>query len=218
MAGMRPLWLSLVALGACAQGTSDQRYDPDAMESPFIDADPQIFVDAAPPDACVPQWKNLLVDPAFDEGGAAWTQTPAAVVAPAGSPAPETPPNAAYLGNGVSQDQILAQAVTVPADASMLRVRGVRDITTSENPLSPYDKLAIELRSADQVVLEALPASQPTWSNLTVTAGFEPFELVATMPYAGMAVTLTIHVTTDASIPTSFVLDSLAVEALTCTP
>jgi hypothetical protein len=221
---MRGLLYVGTALTCVACATTPGGGDGDDDDLGFADADPFDFADASggpadatPPDACTPQWVNLLADPDFDVGGGAWVQNPAGLIV-SSSPAPHTAPNAAYMGISNSVAHEVSQVVLIPADASMLRVRGQLYVSTSEAPNAAYDRLDIKLFDGGGIELAHLPGTPPTASNLTANNAFTAFEYAAPMAFAGQQVRLAFLVTMDGSIRSDFVVDTVALEAFACPP
>jgi hypothetical protein len=212
------LLLTLVTVGGCASTGGDGASGDDDL---WPDADAgQPHADAReiiPVDACVPAWHNILVDPGFDENSPDWLQEPPVIGAM--TPAPDTAPNAAYLAGGSSLVQELSQVVGVPADATRLRVTGKIFISTAEDNSQnvAYDRLDIDIFDEAGTKLEHLGA-EPTFSNLQASDAFAPFELELAMPHAGQRVRVAFLVRTDPSITSSFVLDTLSVDAFGCGP
>lgn len=196
----------------------------DAIDAAPTDAAPvdaaPVEVDAAPPDAplppdaCVPTWIQLLGNPGFDDGVAPWTQQGTVITADADMPiAPQVGTHAAWLGGANAADDRLTQAVAIPADATALRVRVFECFVTAD-ATGDDDHFVASLRTPAGVELEVLRAA----SNLQVGAvcGWTAATWTASAPHAGQTVELHLRGTTDASYPTSWYVDSLALEALAC--
>ena len=228
--------LCSLAIAACAQaGGATEDAGPDPADAPAVDAPVSVDaradapVDAAPPDAgppdarppdampdaCVPAWTQLLANGAFDAGDSVWLSSGGVITNASMMPiAPHSPSFAAWLAGYNGADEFLAQAVTVPAGATALRVRAHRCYVTSDTS-GADDHFAIELRDASgTTVLESLAS----YTNLTVgtVCSWEIFTLPAAAAHAGETLRLHFHATTDGSFPTSFYVDSVLLQAMTC--
>lgn len=167
-----------------------------------------------PPDACVPAWTQLLANPGFESGAAGWSQTGSVITDEAAMPIPAQAGTwAAWLAGANSTDDRLSQEVTVPASATALRVRGWQCFVTADLA-GDDDHFTAELRSAGGTTLETLHAV----GNLGVgtVCGWTELEWNAAAAHAGETIQLFFRGTTDGSYPTSFYLDSLALEAFAC--
>jgi hypothetical protein len=226
----------LLALGACAStrasadddgsqgddegGEADARMPVDAR--PVVDAALIEAIDAArpsadasqpEPDACVPSWHDLLVNPSFEGGGNGWTQAPEDLIRDDIGPGADTPTYAAWLGGVADGDDSLTQDVAIPADATGLRVTGKRFIASVEEPGgSEYDTLDIALLDTAGGQLELLQHL----SDNDADESWQPFDIMAASAHAGTTVRLSFHATTDVSLNTNFFLDTLTLQVLRC--
>ncbi len=179
--------------------------------------------DAAAPDAmpCTPStWKPLLANGDFESGNTVWTKVGNGgnVIKQNGS----LPFNAqggtwaAHLVGFNSADQTLSQSFTVPASATAMRLRGYKCYVSTE-PMSTtaYDILTFELRNAaGSSVLETLDSI----SNLDIggICSWTSFEYTAASAHAGQSITLALHGISDSLSLTSFVVDTMVLEAFAC--
>ncbi|HVV85102.1 MAG TPA: hypothetical protein VHE35_18685, partial [Kofleriaceae bacterium] len=191
--------------------------DARALDAAVIDAPVDAAVDAAtdaPTDACEPTWNDLLVNPAFDTGVAPWTQSSTIIRTAAQMPfAPQSPPSAVEFGVTNNADDVLTQTVTIPADATALRLRGWHcDVTTDLTAGS--DTFVVTLETPGGAVLETL--HDISNANVGMVCAWETFEWDALLPHAGETLVLRFHGRTNAGFLTRFVVDSLALEALAC--
>jgi hypothetical protein len=185
----------------------------DASPAPDYDASPAPNPDAAP---CTPVWTQLLNNADFDAGATSWTETSSGGDIISDSH-PLTPHSGAYVARMAgfnNADTSLYQSVTVPADATGLRLSGFRCYVTSEPLGTPYDFLDIEIRDSGSNLLETLVSRDNTHAG--ATCSWEPFSYTAADPHAGQTIDLSFHGTADESSPTSFYHDSLIFEALAC--
>lgn len=173
--------------------------------------------DAAPPDACVPQWVQLLGNSDFEAGNTVWSATSNGgdVIRMGSSPWPPHGGSwqALFLGYN-NASQTLSQTVTVPANATALRLRGQRCFVTDEtSTTTPYDNLTVELKEGP-TLLETLAS----YSNLDAgsTCSWTALQFNATASHAGKNVTVHMIAGSDASTATSFGLDTLIFEAFAC--
>jgi hypothetical protein len=230
--GLFPAWPIACAalLAACAAGNpAGSDAGADASDVPVADADPgspdapPSLPDADPgdPDACSPAFFDLLADGDFEAGDPAWTQlfNGAQPVIRSNLPYPaESGAQAALFMGFNNAMQTLRQTVTVPADATALRLRGFRCLVTEETTMvTPFDTLAIELRVPDGgPLIEELAQI----SNLDAAAvcDWDPFEHLAGDALAGETVELVFTATSDGASLTSMGYDTLALEAMGCPP
>jgi hypothetical protein len=234
-------WLALVVLVGCANGEdpaaggADARRNdastnpsdapanrPDAQE-PLNGLDARPFADAGPrPDAgggdgaCAGHWVELLTNGDFDDGPDPWTQyselgTDILLDEDDLPLAPDSPHCAAWLGGYNGALDQLYQGVTVPANASALRIRGKSCFATEESDGNEYDFLTVALLDSADNPLEYL-----TWSNLDAgaTCAWTEFEIGAVGSHAGESISLYWEAVTDGEFGiTNFFLDTLAFEA-----
>ncbi|RMH39366.1 MAG: hypothetical protein D6689_16745, partial [Deltaproteobacteria bacterium] len=171
----------------------------------------------APPDAapCTPVWHQLLANPGFDSGRVAWVELGGTPITEAASMpiAPHAGGWAAWLAGYNGANERLVQAVDVPADAAALRLRGFRCYVTADTD-GAGDAIEIRLLSAGGAPLETL--ERTTNAGIGTVCSWTSFELAAAAPHAGERIQLDWSATTDGAYPTSFFVDSLALEALAC--
>lgn len=207
------------AAGDVDAATVDARVvDAAVVDAAVIDAPVDAPTDAAPDaatDACVPAWTNVLANPAFDGAASApWAQSTSIIRTTAQMPfAPHTLPNAAMFGATNNADDTLTQAVTIPASATALRLRGQRCHVTSDLTAGA-DTFTVTLETPAGAVLETL--SSISNADVAATCSWQPFEWTAAAPHAGAPLVLRFHGRTNAGFFTRFVVDSLALEILAC--
>ena len=211
-----------VDASASAPDAPTMTVTPDAPPPP-PDARPP---DAAPPgtpDAppCTPTWTNLLSNAPFDAGrGPPWMESSSGgfelVTNDFGTNplTAHTPAFAAWMGGFDGANDDLWQQVAVPADATALRVSGVRLIGTADTPSTPFDYLYVRLRNSSGAVIETMA----TFSNVDEVATWTAFSANAAAAHAGETVQLLVKATNDffPGTHTNFFVDSLVLEALVC--
>jgi len=215
------LALATVLLAGCASAGSEAP-DIDAMQtgSDAMQIDAAPMIDAPP---CVPMMVNLLTNPAFDLApvGMGWIETQLGGETIVRGDAPigeDTAPNLAWLGgvpiaNGIDA---LDQMVMVPASTTAIAMSGRYQTRTSETTANlDTAKVGIQPMVGTTYI-------GPTFdlSNSTVAMTYTDFSVV--LPVAMLAgQTVRFHLTStsgNASLPTSFYIDTLALTATYCPP
>ena len=188
------------------------------------DAPPAIDAAVAPPDACVPQVTQLLLNPAFDltPVGTDWTET---LIDPAfgdlitnTGPTPQSAPLQVFLG-GITGDQEgtsdvtdqLTQNVVVPAATTKLEITGFYQVNTGETLNAPFDTADVALTKLDGTPIEDILAV----SNLSAINVYTPIDHVFANPtaLAGTTVRLRLTSTNDSTLATGFQFDTFALTA-----
>jgi hypothetical protein len=172
--------------------------------------------DAAPPapDACVPDWIELLANPGLDSGAAPWLQVGAVIAADADIPiTPQAGGHAGRLAGANNESDELWQMVTVPAGATQLRLRVYECFVTSDT-VGADDTFTAQIRDATGAPLETVRSA----TNLDAPAvcAWQLSEWPVAGAYAGQTIQLHLRGTSDALYPTSFYVDTLSLEALAC--
>ena len=151
------------------EGTPDAPVDA----APHIDARPDAPPDArpidAPPDACVPQTTELLLNPVFDlsPAGIDWTQVPIDPAYPPitrtmqGGFAAQTAPYKAWMGGIVPAQMgqvectdVVYQDVVVPAGTTQLVLTGYYVVGTNETTTASYDTGVVDLLQTNGTPIE----------------------------------------------------------------
>lgn len=187
---------------------------PVQIDAPMIDA----------PTTCTsPTMVNVLTNPSFDLAplGMGWTETRInnETIVRADSPiGNDTAPNLAWMGgvavtNGTDA---LDQTVTIPASTTAITLTGRYQTRTSETTA------ALDTAKVGILPMTGTTYIGPTFdaSNSTVAMAWTDFSL--TLPAAMLAgQTVRVHLTStsgNATLPTSFYIDTLALTATYCPP
>ena len=169
---------------------------PDA--APLPDGGP-----GAPDSGCTVTTIDLLENGNFDDGpGVPWAEVSSGglpLILAEGAPEfPDTleipadsPTFLAYLAGYPNASDMLQENITVPEDATGLRLSGVRQIASSEtSTTTPFDFLFFEIVPPGGALVEEMAR----FSNLDETAGsYVPFEGQANGDYRGRQVTVQIE-------------------------
>lgn len=215
---LRCSWVAL-ALGACATGSPGSGGGPDAGSG--VDAGPTIDGGGEPDaTACVVGPVELLTNPAFDDApvGTGWTEDAFDVVIiqapPDGATAHSGATVAWMAGYATTSDDHLSQDVVVPASATALEISGYVWVETEETGAADFDVAQLRLTTVGGAVVEAVGA----WSNQTEGGAWQPFSFAAASPHAGETLRLQFDASTDGSLLTSFLFDSMSVSVQACQP
>lgn len=198
---------------------------PKTIDAGLVQADAMVApADAGLPSAdagCTEQTLSVLSNANFDQGSANWGELSGGgfqiitldseipgVTAESGS-------HLAWLGGyslGTTAQDILYQDVAVPAGATAMSFRGKIWIDTQENTGLAWDTLKVELVTTSGIVLKSLGS----WSNLNTTTSWTDISVDATGSYSGQTIRLRWTADLDATKSTSFLVDSLVLDATTC--
>jgi hypothetical protein len=214
----RPLGLLLAvapALVGCAQGTAADLGDvPDAAGAADAAPGPS---DAA---ACVLGPVQLLTNAAFDDTpvGTGWTEDAfdvAIIQPPPDGVTAESGTTVAWLaGYATASDDHLSQDVVIPAEATELTVTGFVWVETEETGAGDFDVAQLRLATTGGVTVEVLG----DWSNQSEDGAWLPFSATLGSAHAGETLRLQLDASTDGSLLTSFLFDTMAVTARACLP
>ncbi len=172
---------------------------------------------------CTPSTMQILVNPNLDASplGTGWSQVPFDPLYPPITDDP--PPGLAWqtgsagiwLSGFDDATDSASQAVTIPAGTNRLVLRFYYAIGTEETTTSTvYDTARVALVSASGAVLEPVI----TVSNVTVAPSWTLFTYMFTNPRPGESVRLRFDSDSDFSNPTSFVFDTISLEATVACP
>jgi hypothetical protein len=230
---------SATAGTGCATGVAPDDGEPDArIIHTTVDAAPNdppdafvppehadAFVPPAHPDAappCTPMWQNILANTAFDLGPTSWTETSTGgftiVTIATQLPIPtQSGAYAAWMAGYDSAYDQLFQSVTVPSDATALRMSGWRCIASDEAPGSGvYDIAGVGILDSSATPLETLASFTNEDSVSAASCAWTPFSATAAGVYAGQSVIFFIEASTDGTLGTSFFFDTFTFEAYVC--
>ncbi len=190
--------------GADLGADADSGADTDASAGPGSDA------------GCASFSSQILVNPSFDDGGGAWSESGsyAVIYHQDGLPVTaHTPEYLAWLGGYPDADDTLAQTFTVPAAATTLDVSFYYWVDTVELQEGVvYDLLEVQLRDAGGAFLAAVA----TLTDEDDTGGWTLFSAAFASPWAGETLELRFHGTTDFVDNTNFFVDTVAVTVVVC--
>ena len=221
-----------LALAACSSSATVADNDelPDAAQATRLDAatPPPSYPDAGvtpdasapPPDACVQQITQLLVNPAFDEApaGKGWTQTlidaDSPLVTDADGVTEQTPTMKAWLGGieaplGTTVKDTIVQDIMIPANTTSLVLTGFYDVRTGETGTTAFDTAKLVVTKTDGTTI----ATVLSLSNLTPKTTWTTFAHAFSQNLSGQTVRIRITSTNDELDPTSFFFDSLSLLA-----
>jgi hypothetical protein len=162
--------------------------------------------------------RELVVNGSFDLGETGWTNPGVPIVYPAngnnagGNPdvAAQTPPDVAWLGGLNNEDDILSQAIAIPADASILTFSFYYAIITAETSAAEVDVFDAQLVTATQTIALAHLSDNNASTPWVHVSALVPGSL------AGQTVTLRLHGVTNGTRITSFYIDTVSLQAGAC--
>jgi hypothetical protein len=158
---------------------------------------------------------------AFEGGETGWTTSVAGgfrtVYAANGSGANNTPEiaaqspaNLAWLAGYNRADDILSQGILLPADAASMTLTFFYAIFTREVSAAENDVMDVQLLTGTQTV------SLGHFSDNNPVGTWTRFSAPLPTSLAGQTVTLQFHDTTNATLLTSFYVDTVSVQAVVC--
>lgn len=161
---------------------------------------------------------NVVVNGGFESGSSGWTES-----ATSGLPIITTGSGNAHSGNGYAWlggydagADTLHQDVTIPAGASPVTLSFWYRIRTEETSTAvAYDFLRVQVQSP---ATGAILATLATYSNLGATSGWTQSAAFDLSAFAGQTVRLRFAATMDESAITSFLVDDIALIAVSATP
>ena len=144
-----------------------------------------------------------LVNGGFESGpGSGWTQTSSGGSTLIGTSKPRTGAYGAWSGGFDRATETLRQTVTVPANGTLSYWW---QVTSSETGTTVYDRMQVRVLNPAGAVL----ATPRSLSNAS-TRGVWTRDALSLAAYAGQSVQVQFRTTTDASRPTSFYVDDVA--------
>ena len=165
--------------------------------------------------------RQLLVNPGFESGETAWMVSVAGgfplVYLANGSGADNTPqlaaqspPNLAWFGGYQRADDIVTQTVLLPAGATSMTISFDYAIFTNETTAVENDVMDVQLTAGTQTIALA------HFSDNSPPGAWMHFSAPLPNSLAGQTVTLRFEDTTNATLLTSFYIDSVALQAVAC--
>lgn len=192
--------------------------DAGTSDAPTGTVDAPQVTPADAPAPCTVMTRNLLTNENFDMTpiGTGWVEAPINAMYPiitADGTLVQSLPNKAWLG-GIAQaaSDSLYQDVMIPASTTSLVLTGYYEIRTGELPIFAFDRGTVELTTPTGTPLQQVLALD----NRDATTGWTAINHTFTSPHAGQTVRLRLGTTSDATNPTSFFFDSLALTATYC--
>jgi hypothetical protein len=147
-----------------------------------------------------PTGSNLLVNPGFESGATAWTQT-AGVITNDAAATPRSGTYYAWLdGYGTSHTDSVSQSVAVPAASSATLSFYLQIASAETTTTTAYDTLKVQVTSGGTTTTLA------TYSNLNKGTGYVA-RSVSLAGYTGKTVTVKFLGVEDSSAATSFLID-----------
>ncbi|HEX5703349.1 MAG TPA: S8 family serine peptidase [Pyrinomonadaceae bacterium] len=154
-----------------------------------------------------PGGSQLLVNPGFESGSAAWVATAGVIDSSTGRP-PRTGSWKAWLdGYGSTHTDSCYQTITIPSNATTATLSFWVRIDSSETTTTTaYDTLRIQIRNTANAVLATLA----TYSNLDENPNYvlKTFDISA---FRGQTIRIYFLGQEDVTLQTSFVIDDTAV-------
>ena len=167
--------------------------------SPDVLAHSPLTGATAPP----PPPASTLVNGGFESGpGSGWTQTSSGGSTLIGTSKPRTGAYGAWSGGFDRATETLRQTVTVPAGGTLSYWW---QVTSAETGTAVHDRMQVRVLNPAGAVL----ATPRTLSNAS-TKGVWTRDALSVAAYAGQSVQVEFRTTTDASKPTSFYVDDVA--------
>ncbi len=164
--------------------------------------------------AAVPPGPPLLVNPDFDLGHTVWAENSPlfsgellTLQGVGGAPAAHTPPWLAWLGGLASEVSELSQLLAVPPGSGPAYLHFYYQIASDETNCSQVTPSDVASLRVNDVQVDALVLCNAfnTGANWTEFSFFQDFSA-----YAGQTVAVTIRVGNNATLVSSFYLDSLS--------
>jgi len=230
MPPMRSLYVVLVAAAGCAQAGSQERgSDVDASvmrsDSSIVSNFDARVTSVDGSTGCTVMTKNILMNGNFDAGGTGWTVTPIAAgdaiintqAGDGGAVAPQSPTYRAWMGGleqapSTNKDSIY-QDVAIPATTTMLVFNGYYEIRSAETDGTAYDKADVDLVDmAGTTLIESIKHLDDNGKTTSWTA----FSKTIAANVAGTTVRLRFATAGDGLYPTSFLFDTISLDATYC--
>jgi hypothetical protein len=159
------------------------------------------------PASCAPS--SILANGSFELGTTGWTESSLGgfpIIGNNGSAHDGV--MSAWLGGYQNADDVVYQTINIPAGRTALQADFYIHITSQDVSATAHDKFYVSLQPAGSVTLPEVwyfdnRYASTGWWHATVTYN--------ELPYAGQALRLYFHATTDLSFNTNFFLDQVSV-------
>ncbi len=223
---MRRLYL-ILALGCavgCARGavTEEREGDVDAAV-PRTDASQLVDASVTAPDsgACTTVTRNLLTNGNYEGGIAPWVEQRIDAGYPlvtnsAGPTGAQSGTYRAWLAGvattPASNKDSLYQEVAIPATTTTLVLKGYFEVRSEETTTPVYDRATVELMSTTNTQLQLLRSLDDNGK----TTAWQALNVPITANVKGQTVRLKLSTASDATQATSFLFDTLSLEATHC--
>jgi hypothetical protein len=174
---------------------------------------------------CTVEPIDLLVNGFFDEGaGFGWTESSSGgfplVVAEGDQSLPEefavtadSPSFMSYLGGYNNGIDFVQQDIRIPTGASGLRLTGKARIETEETAQGVFDHTFLEIADTAGTVVESLA----DFNNGDDTGNqYITFDIPVAGDYSDQTIRLQLHGTSDVSLDTHFIFDTLVLAGTAC--
>lgn len=169
---------------------------------------------------CTAVTRQLLVNPNFESGATGWTTSVAGgfpliyVATGRGDNMPEiaaqSPTMVAWFGGYNRGDDIGSQSVVIPANATSINLSFFYAIFTEQNGNAENDVLDVTVTSGAQTTTLA------HFSNADSMGAWTRFSAALPTTLAGQTVRLQFRSVTNATMITSFYVDTLSLQVVTC--
>ena len=153
----------------------------------------------------VPDTIELLNNRGFEAGAVVWSGTSGVVTNSVSQPAHAGAWKAWLGGNGTAKTETVRQRVHIPAVATSATLYFRLHVDTAESS-GVKDTLTIT-RTSGCGLFQPVPVTLATYSNLDAAPGYA-LKAVDVTPYIGQNILLNFTATENASLQTSFVIDS----------
>jgi hypothetical protein len=158
---------------------------------------------------CTPRYGNLIVNGGFDSGdNTGWTTSRTGSSVPIVQPY-GTGRYSAWMGRYDLNQDMLAQTVCLPEDASSITLSFWWWVSTSDTSETETDSLRAYLRDVDGGLLSPDPVT--TLTNLSPQGQWRSTD-VDLAPYAGQVVVVSFEASNDADGPTSFWIEDVSLD------
>jgi hypothetical protein len=169
---------------------------------------------------CLPVTSQLLMNPGFDSGTANWTISVAGgfpliyVATGAGDNSPDvraqSPQNLAWFGGYNNADDVAAQSASIPAAATAINFSFFYAVISQATGNTETDVMDVTVTAGTQTTTVA------HFSNLTAAGTLRNFSAALSTTLAGQTVRIQFRDQTNGNAITSFYIDTVALQVVTC--